>query len=72
MNCIVCNKDQVDCLDYAIYERGGRDALVCTEHQPISEPGPNKSLVHTVNLRLLKEALHLTWADIDKPEGTLA
>lgn len=71
MNCVVCNKDQADCLDYGTYERDGREAMVCMGHQPISEL-KNGKLEHTVNLRLLKEALKMTWAEIDPPEEVTA
>ena len=68
MNCIVCNREQADCLDYGVYERGDWEAMVCTEHQPIAKLTLRGSLEHTMNLRLLKEALNLTWAQIDAPK----
>lgn len=64
MNCIVCNRDQDECLDYGIYERGGKSAMVCTTHQPISTLGSNKGLERTTGLRLLKDALGLTWEQV--------
>lgn len=68
MNCVICNKDEIECLDYGTYDRGGVEAMVCTEHQPLSEIGENGSLKHTVNLQLLKNALKLQWAEVDAPE----
>lgn len=66
MNCIICNVDQVDSLDYGMYERDGLGVMVCTEHQPLSEL-KDGMLEHTVNLRLLKTALKMTWAEVDPP-----
>ena len=70
MKCILCGKDQGKCLDYGIYERGGMEAMVCTEHQPISEIDPaTESLRRTENLDLLRRALKLSWEDVGKPEA---
>ena len=70
MKCVVCSLEQAACLDYGIYERGGVEAMICTEHQPIAEIQEDTgSLEHTENLDLLRKALKLTWKDVDKPEG---
>ncbi len=68
MNCVICNLDQDECLDYGIYEQDGRKAMVCQEHQPLSEL-KNGKLEHTLDLRLLKNALKMTWAEVDAPEA---
>ena len=68
MNCVICNLDMAECLDYGIYRRGGFEAMVCTEHQPISTIQASGNLKHTPNLGLLRQALDLRWSDIDKPE----
>lgn len=70
MNCVICNKSDEECLDFVTYTRGKRDVMVCTAHQPLAELTSAGSLERTVHLRLLKEALNLTWAQVDKPEVT--
>ena len=68
MKCVICGRDQVECLDYGIYTHGEEEAMVCTEHQPIAELQENGSLEHTDSLDLLREALGMTWKEMDKPE----
>lgn len=70
MKCVICGVDEADCLDKAIYERKGVQAMVCTAHQPIAEIDPETgSLEHTEDLNLLRKALKMAWVSIDKPKG---
>lgn len=70
MRCVVCGKDEGECFDYGVYEWADEmEAMVCTEHQPLAEVGRAGSLEHTKNLDLLRRALKMTWAEVDKPKG---